>query len=1036
MTSRRILLHVFLFLLALTGIRFVWILLAEPAPSPHASQGIIDLRDWDFDRNRALSLKGEWEFYPDALLFEGSLPGRLPDEDRELVRVPGQWKPYMGGEGGDTFGYGTYRLRVQVKGNPDIVYAIRMPSISASNELYVNGRLVGSSGHTASSAERYEPKSVPYSASFTSDRDEIEIVVQVANYDDLLTGGLDKPIQFGSEAAVNRKVWLSAGSQLAVCLILFMHVAYSAILYVMGIRRKSLLYFCLTVLCGIVSILIDDDRLLLTWIRIDYAIAYKMYYLVFLAIPVFLVYYVKSLLPKSVRGGWITVYSAICAVYAFVALLLPLRWLLVTDILSNLLSVAPLLILPVVAFRAVVRGDRDLLFVLLGVVIIVNNMIWGIVKNTIWPELGFYPIDLATAFIVFAVYWFKRYLRSSNRTKLLAERLLEADERKDRFLANTSHELRNPLHGIINIAQTVMDSDSLRGDANNKENMKLLISVGRRMSLLLNDLLDAGRLQENAVQLHRTGVSVKAVVSGVFGMVSFMLEGKAIRLENRIPDGFPPVSADENRLVQIMFNLLHNAVKFTNEGSITVEASAQGRQARIVVSDTGIGMDERTLRTIFEPYEQGDVAETEYGGIGLGLSISKQLAELHGGELFVRSSPGRGSEFTLTLPLLEGDGLPEEAKSEPASAIRRTPAFDDLSATEAAAAYEPPASVPVDVSRLRQPAMDNRIRILAVDDDPVNLNVLRGVLSSDGCEVVAVTSGEEALALLPGNEWDLIIADVMMPGMSGYELTRAVRRYYAVSELPVLLLTARNRPEDLEAGFRAGANDYVAKPVNALELRSRTRALSENVRSVRERMRMEAAWHQAQIQPHFLFNTLNSIATLGEIDVDRMRALLESLAQYLRASFNVWNLERLVDLRDEMDLVRSYLHIEKERFGDRLCVEWEVDERRNILVPPVSIQPLVENAVQHGVMKRSRGGTVRVRVVHRAEESEISVADDGVGMDEGKLRALLESTATAADDFGIGLRNTDRRLKQLFGQGLRIASAPGEGTTISFTVRR
>src|SRR5690625_5227651 len=204
----------------------------------------------------------------------------------------------------------------------------------------------------------------------------------------------------------------------------------------------------------------------------------------------------------------------------------------------------------------------------------------------------------------------------------------------------------------------------------------------------------------------------------------------------------------------------------------------------------------------------------------------------------------------------------------------------------------------------------------------------------------------------------------MMPRMSGYELTRIIRKRFTISELPILRLTARNRPEDIENGFLAGANDYVTKPVDAVELKSRVNALTEVRKSSRERLRMESAWLQAQIQPHFLFNTLNSIIALSEIDIERMQKLIDAFSHVLRSKFDFQNLNNLIPIEQELDLIKSYLYIEKERFGERLKITWDIDENSQVIIPALSIQPLVENAVKHGIMSRSKGGHLTIQVIN------------------------------------------------------------------------
>ncbi|MNJ40226.1 Sensor histidine kinase YpdA [compost metagenome] len=515
-------------------------------------------------------------------------------------------------------------------------------------------------------------------------------------------------------------------------------------------------------------------------------------------------------------------------------------------------------------------------------------------------------------------------------------------------------------------------------------------------------------------------------------MLRYLSDSKKIELILDVPDTFPRVFADENRLIQILFNLLHNAIKYTNEGFIVLSAEVRKQRAYIFVRDTGIGMDRETQQRIFLPYEQGNTYAE--GGLGLGLSICKQLVELHGSTLELRSEPRHGSVFSFSLPLMAGAG--EEAGKEAGGEIAAGEAVEEQ--------QEAPWSLVTShelakLSNLEEDILgsgilpcNNHPKIIAVDDDPVNLKILQYLLSAEKYHISAVTNAEEALLLLDSGEWDLVISDVMMPHISGYELTRKIRSKYSISELPILLLTASSRPQDIETGFKAGANDYLSKPMDGLELKTRVRALIQLKQSIMERLRMEAAWLQAQIQPHFLFNTLNSVASLSVTDTSRMAALLERFGSYLRTSFDVCNLQRVVPIEHELELLRSYLYIEKERFGDRLQVVWDLQEYSMVHLPPLSIQPIVENSVRHGLLTRVSGGTVTIRILDRTDHTEIIIEDDGVGIEEEKLQGLLH--AELHPRRGIGLINTDRRLKQLYGQGLRINSVGGEGTTVAFTI--
>lgn len=270
-----------------------------------------------------------------------------------------------------------------------------------------------------------------------------------------------------------------------------------------------------------------------------------------------------------------------------------------------------------------------------------------------------------------------------------------------------------------------------------------------------------------------------------------------------------------------------------------------------------------------------------------------------------------------------------------------------------------------------------------------------------------------------------------MPHMTGYELTRRVRERYSHSELPILLLTARDQIEDVYAGFSAGANDYVAKPANAIELQYRVWALATLKRSVHERLRIEAAYLQARIRPEFIISTLNAITALSVTDIEQMRDLSEAFTTYLRISFNTVNSDQWVSLQDELELIRAYLHVENALLPEPIAITWEVEAEIGRSVPPLILQPFVENAVNHGFSGR-RGQKLLIRIVDQPVSTLFQVKDNGTGMEEVQIRELLDPSRPSG--VAAGLSNTNRRLLQRYGRGLTITSVAGEGTSVSFEI--
>ena len=321
-------------------------------------------------------------------------------------------------------------------------------------------------------------------------------------------------------------------------------------------------------------------------------------------------------------------------------------------------------------------------------------------------------------------------------------------------------------------------------------------------------------------------------------------------------------------------------------------------------------------------------------------------------------------------------------------------------------------------------------RVLALASDEGS--VIRQALLLDGL-VAKFASTPQSFARMQGTlgKFDLLILDASLPNRASFDLCSQVRKEYPPFNLPILMLTSRHRPEDAALALAAGANDTLADPADPAELRTRVRQLLYMKASVAEFVRMEVAFLHARIRPHFLFNTLNSIAALSEEDHSVMRLLLERFGAYLRESFRTENLERLIPLHREMQLVQSYLEIEKIRFNDRLHTMLAIgDDVSNVLIPPLSIQSLVENAVRHGLMARKRGGNLSVRARAKDGDCSVLVEDDGVGM----TQAASAWYAQGSDSREGGLAMTDRRLRMAYGARLNIVSNPAFGTRISFEI--
>jgi NO-binding membrane sensor protein with MHYT domain/CheY-like chemotaxis protein/nitrogen-specific signal transduction histidine kinase len=396
-----------------------------------------------------------------------------------------------------------------------------------------------------------------------------------------------------------------------------------------------------------------------------------------------------------------------------------------------------------------------------------------------------------------------RILAMSQATALERQQLLEREriardhaERlsalKDEFLATLSHELRTPLSAILGWAG--MLQRGVKDEATVKRALETIERNARAQGQLIDDLLDMSRIISGTVRLDVQTVDPARVIEAALGTVHPAAAAKMIALRTDLgrDAGGPPldVRADPGRLQQVLWNLLANAVKFTpSGGSVQVVLGRDGNDAVIRVIDSGIGIAPDFLPYVFDRFRQLDASiSRQHGGLGLGLSIAKQLVELHGGTIAVDSAgPHTGTTFTVRLPL-----------------ARREAVMPGPGARAAA-----PAGELADLSGLR---------VLVIDDAPDTLDVLEQILTFSGAATMTAPGAGAALALLENEKPDVIVSDVGMPEVDGFELMRRIRRRAATAAIPAIALTAFTRQDDRTKALQAGFTDYLAKPVEPAAL--------------------------------------------------------------------------------------------------------------------------------------------------------------------------------------------------------------------------
>lgn len=317
--------------------------------------------------------------------------------------------------------------------------------------------------------------------------------------------------------------------------------------------------------------------------------------------------------------------------------------------------------------------------------------------------------------------------------------------------------------------------------------------------------------------------------------------------------------------------------------------------------------------------------------------------------------------------------------------------------------------------------------IIVVEENPAACENPVQLLSSDSYRVTVMYSENEVQTELNRqSNWNMIIINTVLLTSSHFGFIRRLRTRYTLFELPILILCSIDHSQKIIEAFRAGANDIIFKPLDEHDFRQRVRMLLLMQSSVFERIRLERAVLRAKIEPHFLFNTLNTIASLSDVSIKQTRELLIEFGNFLRASFDTKNMDSFISFHKELGLVQSYLFIEKMRHADRLQIHMDIEQNLHFMIPPLTIQPIVENAIRHGIMKKIEGGTIHIQVKTEQKHIMISIKDNGIGMSEATIQSILHGR----NQGGIGLVSTDRRLQHYFGIGLSIRSQPHQGTEV------
>lgn len=754
---------------------------------PVAKKGILDLREWKFQKNEPISLHGEWEFYWDKILYPTDFDSLNVQPKYRMF--PKLWKSAV--EQGDTIspvGYATHRLKVVLNSvTPEL--AITIPHFYCSYLLFLNGEYMGSNGQVGLTEKTSKPHWQYLTRELKVTTDTLDIVLHISNFEHS-RGGSFYDIKLGEKI----KMQTIEGRQKAFDLImsssLFFIGLFFMVLYWFGRHEKQILYYSLFCLFySYRSVGSGSYTLHSLYPELPWLWTLKAEYITMFLSALFFAYYSYYLYKRETSRFFLLLTTVTCVSFAVITFLFPVR------IFTQL--VAPFSVILLLGFLYLMYtyiwavGKRregswislissSLLFMVMGTVVFEH---FGFLKGS----MLFYFIGYQQFFFFQSIILFYRYNR---KIELAKEKAESAARSQSDFLSMISHEIRTPLNAVIGL------TNYLIGDKPKKQHvddLKTLKFSAEHLHVLINDVLDYSKLDAGKIEFEEVDTQVVEMAKNIVKGLDTKAKEKDIFLNFLYDEDIPSyILCDGLRLSQILTNLLGNAIKFTDQGGVTLSMNTimltkERVSIKFSVEDSGIGIPKDKLKTIFDSFSQASTSTTrEYGGTGLGLSITKRILDLQNTKINVFSVEGQGSRFYFTQTYQISDH--QEKVTEKISELH-----NDLEGK----------------------------RILLVEDNPINVMVAKKFLSRWDIEVDVAENGRESLEKTAINTYDLVLMDLQMPEMDGYTASEELRKRGFT--IPILALTASVMLDVGDRVFKSGMNDFITKPFDPDDLYNKIR---------------------------------------------------------------------------------------------------------------------------------------------------------------------------------------------------------------------
>lgn len=744
------------------------------ATIPVAKGGVIDLRGQTL--NDKVALNGQWLFYWKQLIGpEDTVPA-----NGVLVNFPYRWTDKIAGKSYPSFGYATYKLTVFLP-KKSTSLRISMPEVYSAYKLFINGAEVASNGNVSKSAKGFVPYFEQKIIEVPHGSDTLQLLLQVANFAHS-KGGVKKVIAIGDKENIILKRKQSEAIDLLLTGCLMMGGLFFLGLYLMGNRDKAILLFAFFSIVYSYRIIGIDNYVLHTVVpNLNWYLAIRIeYFSLFCGIGLFALY-TRYLYPAEVSPYVIHAISALC--FSFSLLSIFLQPVYFTQLINPFLAVMLfcLVYVPYVYMLAYMRKRPGAIYTLMSSFALMP--VFAISLLHYWSIIPAYQL---IGFIFYITFFFLQSLILSHRVSFEQKKARAEAEQglkaKSEFLSTMSHEIRTPLNAVIGMSHMLLKNEPRKDQ---KEQLDVMLFSANNLLSIVNDILDYNKIEAGKVAFEHIEMDICSIAANIVSGLQTSAHDKGIELTLDVDRALKhKLMGDPTRTSQVITNLVHNAIKFTNQGSVQVRVMVAAQTESTVtlniqVRDTGIGISKDKQKVIFDRFTQADSSTSRgFGGTGLGLSICKRILELQNASLNLISDEGRGSTFYFIQTFDKSTKMLKQHNIEQLPKENEKPLTD--------------------------------IHILLVEDNLMNVLVAQRYLERWGAAIDVALNGQEALEKLDVNKHKLVLMDLHMPVMDGYESSSRMRKNGVTT--PIIALTA-NLPDEIAQRVKeAGINDMVIKP--------------------------------------------------------------------------------------------------------------------------------------------------------------------------------------------------------------------------------